>query len=76
MELLSKENISVLPQKYWLTPGKEENKKDYSKKESVTNVTALIISALTEIFPELAKCPENKFINFQDKVSRILSRLN
>ncbi len=25
---------------------------------------------------ELAKCPENKFINFQDKVSRILSRLN
>ena len=48
MELLIKENISVLPQKY----------------------------CLTETFPELAKCPEDKFINFQDKLSRILSRLN
>ena len=76
MELLTKENISVLPQKYWLTSGKVDNKKDYTKKETVTNVTALIISALTETFPELAKCPENKFINFQDKVSRILSKLN
>ena len=76
MELLIKENISVLPQKYWLTPGKEEHKKEDSKKESVTNVTALIISVLTETFPELAKCPEDKFINFQDKLSRILSRLH
>lgn len=30
----------------------------------------------TETFTELANGPENKFINFQDKLSRILSLLN
>lgn len=69
-----KNEINVLPQKYWLSFETKHNKNNFSKKYSAGNITALIISELTELFPELETCSESKFINFQDRITKILAQ--
>lgn len=76
MNNLKAETITVLPKSYWTSLSSAKQNLSNTKKESVSNVTALIVSALTETFPELAKCPEGKFISYQEKVTKIISRLN
>lgn len=76
MNNLKAESITVLPKSYWTSLSSAKPNLSNTKKESVSNVTALIVSALTETFPELAKCPEGKFISYQEKVTKIISRLN
>lgn len=76
MNNLKAETITVLPKSYWTSLSSAKPNLSNTKKESVSNVTALIVSALTETFPELAKCPEGKFISYQEKVTKIISRLN
>lgn len=76
MNNLKAETITVLPKSYWTSLSSAKPNLSNTKKESISNVTALIVSALTETFPELAKCPEGKFISYQEKVTKIISRLN
>ncbi len=66
----------VLAHDYWIGVSKENKNKDVcSKKENVNNVTALIISALNQYFPELKYSPETKFIGFQNELSKILTKI-
>lgn len=76
MEALKSESINVLPKTHWtsLEPINRQTAKE--KGESTGNVIALIITAMTETFPELFNCSEKQFLTFQDKVSKIISRLN
>ena len=76
MDNLKPDSIAVLPKSQWTSL--DVNRIDFSKskKETVGNTTALIVSALTETFPELARCPDGKFISYQEKVTKIISRLN
>lgn len=67
-------DINTLEKKYWVTCSleKENEKNNYEKKESVSNVTALIISEITRKFPELQNCSETKFIALQETISKII----
>lgn len=78
MNALQVENVNVLKREYWTTlcTVKSGEQKHKEKTESIGNVTALIITALNETFPELKNCSEKQFMNFQDKVTQIIKRLN
>lgn len=76
MNTIKAENINVLHKNYWTSLCTEKTEEQKEKPESIRNATALIITALNEIFPELKNCSEKQFLQFQDEVSKIIKRFN
>lgn len=67
-------NVSVLPRKYWTSYNLEKPRAISvgKKKDIAGNLTALIISEMIRKFPELQNCSENKFISFQENITKII----
>lgn len=66
--------IETLERKYWISPVYEEKKQTEIKENpKVSNTVALIVSSLTKNFPELNYSSDNKFINFQSEITKIIS---
>lgn len=65
--------IETLERKYWIFPVSEEKKQTEIKENpKVSNTVALIVSSLTKHFPELNYSSDNKFINFQNEITKII----
>lgn len=72
---IPKESINALPRNQWISPEDVKaarQKSDPDKKK--TNLVSLITSCITASFPELERCPEGKFIRFQEKLKNIIQK--
>ena len=65
-------SINILPKNYWISPEKENHKPYEKELRSADNLLALIVSCMTDNFPELEKCKETRFISFQEELKNIL----
>lgn len=64
--------IKTLPRTCWISPEKENHKRYEKELRSADNLLALIVSCMTDNFPELEKCKETRFISFQEELKSIL----
>ena len=66
-------SVSVLSKNYWGFQNKkikESNSPDKIK----NNLCARIITCITDSFPQLKDCNENKFVRFQEQINKIISQ--
>lgn len=64
--------INTLPKICWISPEKDKHKQYEKELRSADNLLALIVSCMTDNFPELEKCKETRFISFQEELKNIL----
>ena len=71
MEL--KDTISTIPHNYWITAATNKKcKPDVSKVDSKANIMAMIVTCVTDNFPELINCKDSQFEKFQKQLQQIL----
>jgi hypothetical protein len=64
--------INTLPKICWVSPEKDKHQQHEKELRSADNLLALIVSCMTDNFPELERCKETRFISFQEELKNIL----
>lgn len=74
MDDITATSVKTLPRNYWISPEKENHKQYEKELRSADNLLALIVSCVTDNFPELEKCKETRFMSFQEELKCILTK--
>ncbi len=72
MNEITAATINTLPEICWVSPEKDKHQQYEKELRSADNLLALIVSCMTDNFPELEKCKETRFISFQEELKSIL----
>lgn len=65
--------ISAVSRQYWVAPTKKV-KDAHSVDKKKTNLSARIVTCVTDFFPQLKDVNESKFVRFQEQINIIITQ--